>query len=103
MNLTGREKHDFPLDEAAKWTKNYREKNPNETLAHYFGEKAIRKIFSQPYCIGMRIYYALNDEGEKQLIIVGVDKNGDDIYQGLIAERSIPCPPICGTSGPLNK
>jgi hypothetical protein len=102
MSFNGKEDHDFPLPEAALWTANYRKQNPDGIIAHYFGEEAIRKILHQPHCVGIRIYYALNDAGEKQLIIVGVDKDENDLYQGHIAERSRSCPPFCGHKSPLN-
>jgi hypothetical protein len=103
MKLTGNENHEFPLTTAAEWTKSYRDNNPpSATKAHYFGKAAIQALLTQTDCVGMRIYYALDDEGEKQLIIVGVDEDGDDLYEGLIAERSISCPVVCSSANPLN-
>jgi hypothetical protein len=102
MSFTGKEEHDFPLKEAAVWTANYRKQYPDETTAHYFGEEIIRKIIHQPHCVGIRIYYALNEAGEKNLIIVGVDADENDLDQGIIAERSRACPPFCGHKNPLN-
>jgi hypothetical protein len=46
-------------------------------------------------------YYALDENGKQQLIIVGVDSNENDLYEGVIAERSIPCPPKCANGSPL--
>lgn len=102
MAFTGDEAEEFPLELAAKWTKNYREKNPKQPLAHFFGEKILKKILKQKDCVGLRIYYALDEKGEKQLIIVGTDKKENDIYNGVIAERSFMCPPFCGKGNPLN-
>ena len=102
MTFTGDENHDFPLDVASEWTSNYRKANPDSINAHYFGRTAIRQIFLQEGCVGMRVYYALDNEGVKQLIIVGVDAEGNDLYEGLLAERSKPCPPVCGRKNPLN-
>ena len=53
--------------------------------------------------MGIRIYYALDENGKKQLIIVGADANENDIYNGIIAERSVTCPPYCPTNSPLNE
>jgi hypothetical protein len=49
----------------------------------------------------MESYYALDENGKQQLIIVGVDSNENDLYQGVIADRSISCPPNCPTNSPL--
>lgn len=102
MSFTGKEDHDFPLKTAAEWTANYREKNPNAIKGHYFGENAIKKILAQKECVGIRIYYALDEKGVQQLIITGVDKHENDLFNGLLAERSTPCPPFCGIKNPLN-
>jgi hypothetical protein len=46
-------------------------------------------------------YYALDENGKQQLIIVGVDGNENDLYEGVIAEKSYPCPSFCPTNSPL--
>jgi len=103
MSFTGHEDHDFPLDTAAQWTKNYRDANPTNAIkAHFFGKDAIQAILNQENCVGIRIYYALDPGGVKQLIIVGADANENDLYQGLIAERSMSCPTMCSATNPLN-
>lgn len=102
MNFTGNENHDFPLDTASIWTANYRNANPGAIIAHYFGKTAITNILSQQGCVGLRIYYALDSTEKKQLIITGVDGNGNDLYTGQLAERSITCPIDCSAANPLN-
>ena len=103
MSFTGNEDHSITLATAAAWTKNYRDKNAGGINGHYFGKKAIQAIFNQANCVGMRLYYALDDSGVKQIIVVGVTGDENDLYNGLLAERSTPCPPLCGGGGnPLN-
>jgi len=97
------------LATARQWTFNYRMNHPDETLAHMFGSEIIQQILSQTGCIGIRIYYATNDAGEKQLLLVGVDVNGDDLLPAegartdgegtLIADASFPCPSTCPSNG----
>ena len=101
--FTGNEDHHISLQEASEMTRAYREMNPNQTLAHFFGKKAIMDILNQSNCVGIRIYYA-NDPatGQKHLIIVGAEPNLSDIAEGLIAERSRPCPTYCGKPNKLN-
>ncbi|MFN6036942.1 MAG: hypothetical protein ACK452_00615, partial [Bacteroidota bacterium] len=62
----------------------------------------IESILSQEGVVGIRIYYGLNDIGEKQLIITGVDSDENDLYNGQLAERSLKCPPNCSSNNPLN-
>lgn len=104
MTFTGNEDHSISLTDASEMTENYRNANPGTTtiLAHYFGKARIQAILSQEDCVGMRTYYAISNDGVKQLVIVGVDENGNDLYNGLLAERSYHCPPQCSASNPLN-
>lgn len=103
MAFTGNENHDISLSTAAQWTKNYRDTiSTGQIIAHYFGKTAIQAIINQSGCVGIREYYALDDTGKKQIIIVGVDVNGNDLYEGLLAERSLTCPLDCSAANPLN-
>lgn len=103
MTLTGKEDHSISLSTASLWTKNYRAANPSGTvIAHCFGKDAIQAILNQTNCLGIRIYYALDTNGAKQLVIVGVDASANDLDKGLLAERSFPCPDMCGSSNSLN-
>lgn len=102
MTFTGNENHDISLQEASQWTANYRNANPGQTKGHYFSSNAIKAVLAQTGCVGMRIYYANTDTGTKQLVIVGVAADGNDLVNGLILDRSVLCPPDCGNSNSLN-
>lgn len=103
MTFTGNEPHDISLSQASAWTKNYRDTiTTGQTIGHYFGKAAIQAILAQPDCVGIRIYYGLDEAGAKQIITTGVDQAGNDLYNGLLAERTIKCPPDCGLANPLN-
>lgn len=67
------------LEKVRVWTGNYRKMNDKTvTTAHFFGRKTIEKILSQRDCTGIRIHYAIDDRGHKQLILSGVDHLGKD-------------------------
>lgn len=103
MPFTGHEDHAITLQEASEWTANYRATiNSGETIAHYYGKDALSAILDQSGCVGIRIYYALDNNSAKQIIAVGVDSNGNDLYNGLLAERTIKCPITCSLPNPLN-
>lgn len=102
--LTGEEADPIALKQAAEWTRNYRERYPNEVISYFFGINIIKEIIHQEGCIGLRIYYAnskplssfqkfvlsisnflrtiVSAEGEKHLIVVGSDKFGNDQLPG---------------------
>ncbi len=103
MAFTGDEAEQFPLATAAEWTGNYRAANPEGLKAHFFGRTILNDILDQPNCVGIRVYYALDGNGVQQMIMVGADANENDLYEGIIAEVSKPCPPFCPTGSPLNK
>ncbi|MBL0341323.1 MAG: hypothetical protein IPP71_10515 [Bacteroidetes bacterium] len=101
---TGHENHYISLAEAATMTARFRESiTPGNKIAGYFGGDAIREILDQDGCVGMRYYYGLNSDEKPVLILVGVTADNDDLYQGKLAEMSLPCPDYCATDNPLNK
>jgi hypothetical protein len=102
MAFTGDEAEEFPIDVASKWTAAYRANNPNKTVGHFFGYKIVQRILAQEGCVGIRCYYATDEQGKPQLIMVGTDANQNDIVTpGIVAEVSRPCPTFCGTPNPL--
>ena len=95
---------------AKQWTANYRKTiNPDETLAHYFGQDIIHRLLNESdRVVGIRIYYAIDDKGQKQLLLVGVDAEGNNILpaegaaksdmdegEPIIVDKSYPCPTYC--------
>lgn len=96
MEVKGNEGGAISKQTAEAWINNFRSKaQPKEVTAHLFGREIIEQVLAQPGCVGIRIYYALDNNGAKQLIIYGVDKDGNGI-ENVIADQSIPCPPFCG-------
>jgi hypothetical protein len=72
-------------------------------IALYFGKNAITQTLSQPGCVGIRLYYAKHEDGSPSLVMVGVDRNGNDIVKGHVSQKTVPCPPFCGDWNQLNK
>lgn len=104
----GSEGKPVDLSTAKTWTANYRASLPdpkNDTLAHFFGFAIIQKILAEPGCMGLRIYYGIDDNGKKQLMLVGADAQGDNLLpnataqilqdENTIADFSYPCPSAC--------
>jgi len=96
MEVKGNEGGPISKETAEKWINNFRSSVPKGVVtAHLFGREIIEKVLAQQGCVGVRIYYATDDNGAKQLVIYGVDNNGDGI-ENVIADQGIPCPPYCG-------
>ncbi|MCC6369602.1 MAG: hypothetical protein IT236_01215 [Bacteroidia bacterium] len=103
MSFTGHEDHSITLAEASEWTANYRATiSSGGTIAHFFGKDAIQAILDQSGCVGIRIYYAIDDLGNKQLVLVGANADENDLYEGLLADRALACPINCSSPNPLN-
>jgi hypothetical protein len=95
------------LETGKAWAANYKSKNPGAIRGHYFGYEIIEQILNQAECSGIRMYYALDDKGVKQLLLVGVDFEGNDMLPlegstfaldgsgNIIADASFPCPDYC--------
>ncbi len=66
------------LEKARKWNQNYRRMNTKDTTSHLFGREVFEKILRQKDCQGIRIHYCIDDMGKKQLVLSGVDHNGND-------------------------
>ena len=91
---------------AKRWIANYRTKHPDpdEKIACFFGSKIINDILAQQDCIGIRMYYAYDDNNDQQTILVGVNSSGNNIWDlsstqpgegGLVGDNGTWCPPWC--------
>lgn len=90
------------LDEAVEYTHAFQKNNPDALKAFFVGRNKINRILEQNDCIGVRIYNGLDAEsGKNNLVLVGVDAEGEDITEGIILEKLTPCPKYCAKSSPL--
>jgi hypothetical protein len=101
--ITGKEKHDIKLTDAAAFTKKFQAAAAQNSLrAGLFGREIIDRILAQRSVKGLRIYNALKADGASTYVIVGVDSSGNDLKAGILGEEIIPCPPLCGAANELN-
>jgi len=94
--------HRISLAEAAAMTRRWREQLPTATKAGAFHADQVRDVLMQPNCVGFRIYNGVNDGGEAQFILVGVDGQDKDMTDGVLLEFHFPCPPYCDDGSALN-
>jgi len=104
--FTGAEETWMSEDVSTRWIANYGTQYPQGLIAHFFGFQIINQILNETDCIGIRMYYALNDSGVQQILLVGVNSKGENILPLLnggrvedggatIADASYPCPSYC--------
>jgi hypothetical protein len=91
----------IPLEVATRWKSAYKKNHATTAESHFFGSATFQRLLHQPNVAGVSIEYALNDEGEPQLLLVAVDKNGrkmtsatEDGYE----DASRVCPPDCSNA-----
>lgn len=99
MALPDPKSHRIALDEAAAQARRFREGQHKGGL---FLRKELDDLLAQSGCAGLRFYYGRKADGQDSLILVGVDKEGNDLVQGVVMEESFPCPPLCGDGNSLN-
>ena len=101
--FTGLEDHTIAIDDASELTRNYRKSAGKGAIkGGFFGRAALEQVLSQEGVVGIRYYYAQENNGRPVLILVGVDENGKDLIDGFLCERALPCPPFCDPWNPLN-
>jgi hypothetical protein len=67
-----------------------------------FPREVYDRLLAQPGCAGIRMYYGLDDQGKSAMVLVGVDKDGNDMVNGELDDVHYPCPPFCDGTNALN-
>lgn len=103
MAFDGTEGRPITLDQAKRWTKRYQDENKDAVKAHFYGCEHLQALLDEPGCKGIRIYYAVDDEGRKKLVLVGAKADQNNILpkdegkdpQHQILDEGRDCPPAC--------
>jgi hypothetical protein len=103
MAFDGTEGSPIELEKASEWTKNYRFSiNEGDTIAHFIGKDALTALLEQEGAMGIRVYYAINDNNQKALVFAAADAAENDITS-LVYDFTTPCPDRCScTNNALN-
>ncbi len=101
MAFNGEEGGEITKEAGGALTKEYRRLNPGDRKGHFFGKDILNEILDQTGCMGIRMYYGVDDNGDKELVIVGADTNEDDMMD-LVGDLNVPCPNACGNGNELN-
>jgi hypothetical protein len=66
---------------AAKMVKDHHDKYSDESKSYVIGKTIIDQILSQPGCVAVRFFDAINEFGVKTLVYVGIDEKGKNIIE----------------------
>ena len=91
------------LTEAKEMTNSYQAAFPNEPKCFFVGSDKLQSVIDQDGCVGVRMYRAFDVvRNEQNVVMVGVDANGNDMTDGLLLDRLKPCPQDCDSNSPLS-
>lgn len=101
MAFDGTEGGFIDLEAAAAMTAEHRRVYPNAHKCQFFGRDKVLELLEQSGCMGIRVYHGLNKEGERELIFVGADADGEDMLD-MVLDLSPKCPNNCPSTNALN-
>ena len=103
MALPPKRDHKITLEAAAALTRRYRQSaGQGAQRAGMFPREVFETLLTQSGCAGVRIYYGQSENGSRELVLVGVDSEGNDQTSAELFDVSLPCPPYCGGGDELN-
>ncbi len=102
--LDPKHNHRISLEAAAELTRKYRDGGDHRKGdSTAFNQPQVIELLTQPGCVGMRIYRGMTADGESATVLVGVDKDGNDMVNGVLLEIGMPCPPWCTDDNSLTR
>lgn len=75
------------LELGTQMVKGYQKANPSDVHSYLIGRDIIDQILAQPGCVGIKFFNALNEKGEKTLVYLGVNENGEAILEISVINR----------------
>lgn len=74
----------------------------DQTISAIFEKEILTQILNQEGCEGIRLYNALKDGDKITYVLIGYDKDKNDMTDGYIADLFSTCPKNCfGGDTPL--
>ena len=75
-------------DLAKQMIQSYQTTYPETFTTLMVGRKIIDQILAQPGCVGIRFIDAINEEGQKTLVYIGVDAANKAILESVVVEKN---------------
>ncbi|AWI25777.1 hypothetical protein [Flavobacterium pallidum] len=95
----------IPLETAQEWAQAWVSSGISPVKAYLIPEADITQLMAEPEVQDVRAYMGIDGNGVSKMMLVGVDKSGNDLIDynnGLyVYDFTMPCPTTCDTSSPL--
>ena len=101
MAFDGTEGEFIPMSEATAMTSAYQTGGNGDVKGGFLGKDKINQLLEQSGAMGIRIYFAEDENGHKTVALAAADADENDIT-ALVLDKWKPCPPRCGNSNGLN-
>ena len=103
MAFNGNEGEMIDPATAQKWIDNYQKGiDPKDTKWVFYGFRKLSELIGQENAIGIRMYFAKNDEEQDIVVLVATNAEGKNLapidgssLEGLVLDKSTNCPPYC--------
>lgn len=102
---SGIEQNVITLETAQNWATRWRSNPENTVKAHLIPQADITELMAEDDVQDVRAYIGVDAAGVNKLMLVGVDKDGNDLIddqcQQYIYDFTKPCPSTCDVNSPL--
>jgi hypothetical protein len=68
-------------DLAVKMIKDHSDRYLDESKSYIIGKTILQQLLAQPGCVGIRLFDAINESGDKTLVYVGIDSKGKNLLE----------------------
>jgi len=94
--------HHIELEAARDLINRHKRQNTTGRTSVVTTRVPLDRMLAQEGCVGVRMYFAMNPDGTPTIVMVGVDKDFNDLDQGVISDRMFPCPDWCPMNSMLD-
>ena len=96
LNAGGKAGEKISLEDAIAWTTSYQKRNSDQPQSVFFSAEVFRELLGQSGATGVRIYNAINDDGQSCFVLVGATHERDLVDESsVIYDKGKVCPPYC--------
>lgn len=80
---------------AARAIQRYEARAARTVRGHLYGRDVFERLFAQQGVEGLYFAFGLGEDGSEHLVLAGVDGTGRVLWEGLVVNQGLSCPPTC--------